>query len=224
MFKNGLYHRIYFSIIAAAQARPVAGYTEKHHIIPKSLGGDNTKQNLVRLTAREHFVCHLLLTRMTEGDARKKMLRAAWYMANYHKFRSGHRPSSRVYQAIREANAIATSKAQRGMAWPKDEATREKYRLAWEKRRLRPVSEETREKLRKAGTGQKRLITPEHAAKISASRAGKPGPKKSAETRAKMAESQRKRFATPISEETRRRQSEAQQRRRLRENQAASIA
>lgn len=33
-------------------------YTEKHHIIPKSLGGDNSKTNLVVLTGRQHFICH----------------------------------------------------------------------------------------------------------------------------------------------------------------------
>ena len=33
------------------------GYYEKHHIQPKSLGGSNKKENLVRLTAREHFIC-----------------------------------------------------------------------------------------------------------------------------------------------------------------------
>ncbi len=39
-------------------------YYEQHHIIPKSLGGSNKKENLVLLTAREHFICHLLLIRM----------------------------------------------------------------------------------------------------------------------------------------------------------------
>jgi hypothetical protein len=36
-------------------------YFEKHHIIPKWLGGNNSKDNLVLLTAREHFVAHWLL-------------------------------------------------------------------------------------------------------------------------------------------------------------------
>jgi hypothetical protein len=36
-------------------------YFENHHIIPKSKGGDNTKENLVLLTAREHFLAHKLL-------------------------------------------------------------------------------------------------------------------------------------------------------------------
>lgn len=36
-------------------------YYERHHAIPKWLGGADTKDNLVLLTAREHFIAHLLL-------------------------------------------------------------------------------------------------------------------------------------------------------------------
>lgn len=220
MFRPGFYTTLYYHIIDAAKGRVLVGYNEKHHIIPKSLGGDNAADNLVRLTAREHFICHLLLVRMTEGDARRKMLRAAWYISNYHKFRDGHRPTSRVYQALKEANAKATSEKQKGRPWPKLEAAKLAMKKAWEKRRLKSISDETRQKLSAAGKGQKRVISPEHAAKISAAKKGRPGPKKSADTRAKMALSQQKRFEAPVSEETRRRQSEAQRKR----YQAASIA
>ena len=37
-------------------------YYENHHILPKCLGGGNEENNLVLLTAREHFICHKLLT------------------------------------------------------------------------------------------------------------------------------------------------------------------
>ena len=37
-------------------------YYENHHILPRCLGGNNEKENLVLLTAREHFICHKLLT------------------------------------------------------------------------------------------------------------------------------------------------------------------
>jgi hypothetical protein len=46
----------YFSIVNRALSRVVGDmYVEKHHIIPKSLGGSNDKSNLVKLTAKEHF-------------------------------------------------------------------------------------------------------------------------------------------------------------------------
>ena len=68
MFKDCKYTRWYMNIVSNAVANVnnrTIGYYEKHHIIPKSMGGSNKKTNLVKLTAREHFVCHLLLTKMT---------------------------------------------------------------------------------------------------------------------------------------------------------------
>lgn len=41
-------------------------YYESHHIIPKSLGGNNLSENIVLLTPKEHFITHLLLTKMTK--------------------------------------------------------------------------------------------------------------------------------------------------------------
>jgi hypothetical protein len=61
IFINNKYTNWYNSIINNVKNRNITGYTEKHHIIPSSLGGDNSKENIVSLTAREHFVCHLLL-------------------------------------------------------------------------------------------------------------------------------------------------------------------
>lgn len=82
VFIQNKYTRIYYSIISNAQARtlPKETYIEKHHIIPKSLGGNNSAGNLVKLTAREHFICHWLLTKMTIGVSYQKMLYALHVM------------------------------------------------------------------------------------------------------------------------------------------------
>jgi hypothetical protein len=66
MFVENKYKKWYDNIIDAAKKREISGYTEKHHIIPKSLGGSNDSANLVALTAREHYVCHWLLTKFVE--------------------------------------------------------------------------------------------------------------------------------------------------------------
>ena len=58
------YLRIYNQLIQNRQLNPFDGYTEKHHIIPKSHGGNDSKENLVRLSAREHFIAHWLLWRI----------------------------------------------------------------------------------------------------------------------------------------------------------------
>ncbi len=86
------------------------GYGEWHHIIPKSLGGSNAKANLVRLTAREHFIAHMLLARMTEGANRRKMLYALKRTVSS----KTHTPNSRVFQRVREAYAIAVSETLTG--------------------------------------------------------------------------------------------------------------
>jgi hypothetical protein len=39
-------------------------YLEKHHILPKCLGGDNSFANLTLLTAREHYIAHYLLCKV----------------------------------------------------------------------------------------------------------------------------------------------------------------
>lgn len=77
MFTQNKYSLWYNNIINFAKSqqrnKTIYQYFENHHILPTSLGGNNTKDNLVLLTAREHFICHLLLTKMTEGNNKYKM-------------------------------------------------------------------------------------------------------------------------------------------------------
>lgn len=63
-FNNSKYTKWYFEIINNRKVYKLQSSYEVHHIIPKSLRGSNTKFNLVRLSYREHFICHLLLTKM----------------------------------------------------------------------------------------------------------------------------------------------------------------
>lgn len=59
------YKKIYDDIINKAKTlnrkKSKEQYFELHHIIPRCMGGNNSKTNLVLLTAREHFLCHKLL-------------------------------------------------------------------------------------------------------------------------------------------------------------------
>jgi len=77
-------------------------YYERHHILPKCMGGGNEKENLVLLTAREHFICHWLLVRLYPENS--KIVFAFWAMCNQ-KSRGQKRyiPSSRTYQEGRES-------------------------------------------------------------------------------------------------------------------------
>lgn len=42
-------------------------YTETHHIIPKCMGGNDQKENLIKLTPEDHFFAHLLLAKSHGG-------------------------------------------------------------------------------------------------------------------------------------------------------------
>lgn len=58
------YTTIYNNLIQRAVNRSLDGYRESHHIIPKCLGGNDTKENLVDLTPEEHYIAHLLLMKI----------------------------------------------------------------------------------------------------------------------------------------------------------------
>ena len=102
MFTSNKYTKWYYNIIASAKNRtlPSGIYTESHHIIPKSLGGNNSKNNLAILTAKEHFVCHTLLVKMVTQEHKKKMIYAFWRMANGVGKR--YTPTARIYEIARQ--------------------------------------------------------------------------------------------------------------------------
>jgi hypothetical protein len=58
------YKNIYDRLVQNAQNRNLSGYAERHHIVPKCMGGDNSKSNVVHLSAKEHFIAHKLLVRI----------------------------------------------------------------------------------------------------------------------------------------------------------------
>jgi hypothetical protein len=109
MYLSNKYSNWYYSIIDSARSRvfPVDTYTETHHIIPKSLGGKNTPDNLVKLTAREHYICHLLLPKMTENLFKKKMSYALWCIVNVkNSNQTRYKVTSREYNSIKIAHSL----------------------------------------------------------------------------------------------------------------------
>jgi len=62
------YFLVYQKLIAKAKERVCPeGYVERHHILPRALGGTDDSSNLVALTAKEHFVAHVLLAKIHGG-------------------------------------------------------------------------------------------------------------------------------------------------------------
>ncbi len=80
------YTKWYCNLISAAVERApnrkiamsILGYTEGHHILPKSfrMGGEKDETNIAFLTAREHYIAHWLLCKMVEDNFRFKMIKA----------------------------------------------------------------------------------------------------------------------------------------------------
>jgi len=64
------YQKHYDTLIERARNRHLEGYSETHHILPRCLGGNNEDANLVKLTAEEHYVAHLLLCKMYPTNGR----------------------------------------------------------------------------------------------------------------------------------------------------------
>lgn len=83
---KGIYKRI---IVRAKTRSTVEGYTERHHIIPKCLGGSDDESNIAVLTAEEHYLCHQLLVKL--HPVNRKLICAAQYMT------TGHQRSNKCY-------------------------------------------------------------------------------------------------------------------------------
>ena len=154
IFINNKYTGWYYAIVANAQARTIVVYTEKHHIIPKSLGGSNKKNNIVSLTPREHFICHRLLTKMTENDNKRKMVFAINMMMvkNTNQFR--YQATSRTYNTIKEA--FSKVNHFNDPVWQKQNGL---------KQRGKTVSKATRQKLIQSWTEERKINQSEIARK-----------------------------------------------------------
>jgi hypothetical protein len=59
------YKRIYAEFIKDRRAKEstLTGYSERHHIVPRSMGGGDDVENLISLTPEDHFFAHLVLAK-----------------------------------------------------------------------------------------------------------------------------------------------------------------
>lgn len=110
---NMNYQKIYDNLIKKRVENPPTEKYERHHIVPKSLGGSNKKENIVKLTYREHYIAHLLLCRIHRGTQNYyPMLRALNMM------RAGREDAkiknSRMFAYFREDFVKMMSESQTG--------------------------------------------------------------------------------------------------------------
>jgi hypothetical protein len=178
MYLQNKYTTWYNKIIDRASTRLLTTYYERHHIIPKSLGGTDLKENIAELTAHEHYVCHKLLTKMVSGDARHKMNLAAYRMSHSSKYHDRHKISGAEYARLKENFAKSLSELKKGKPGI-------------------PRSIETRAKMSKSRTGKS--MPAETRQKISTSSVGKTH---SEETKAKFKNRTSSRKGVVLSDET----------------------
>tara|TARA_R110000764_G_scaffold76025_1_gene153081 strand:- start:4 stop:537 length:534 start_codon:yes stop_codon:yes gene_type:complete len=152
------YEKVYYQIIEQAGNRHVDGYVEWHHIVPRCLGGSDDRDNLVPLTAREHFICHWLLIRIHPGNI--DLHRAVYLMSNT---RKGLKISARMYAELKEgiSEAMKGSKHSQETKLKMSESKKGIKRSEETKRRVsetlkgRKPSEETKRKMSEARKGKK---------------------------------------------------------------------
>jgi hypothetical protein len=101
MFNDSKYTKWYNNICS----KYYEGIIEKHHFIPKSLGGSDDPSNLVKLSPKAHFICHWLLTKMViNKNEKEKMYYAFNFMLLKPKDLKNRRyyPCSRVYEIAKK--------------------------------------------------------------------------------------------------------------------------
>ena len=175
--------KVYESIIFRAKSKnrvklkksnPAYIYYENHHIIPSCLNGSNEKENKVLLTAKEHYLCHKLLTYIHKGNIK---IGCAFYRMTFDK-KSKHKISSRDYAYAKEVysdrNMYGENNPMHGKSfydvWLKkygEDVANEKYNdwhnhkkensyghIPWNKDKSGCFSEETIQKLSAASKGE----------------------------------------------------------------------
>jgi hypothetical protein len=99
------YTRIYNQLIERARNRVIKGYAERHHVIPRCMGGADNEDNIVKLTPEEHYLAHQLLLKLHPSHG--GLAKAAHMMCT-------GRPTNKYYGWVRRKFAEAQSQSIRG--------------------------------------------------------------------------------------------------------------
>lgn len=177
LFINNKYSNWYYAIIRKASDENRIKlkrndenfiYYEEHHIVPRSLGGSNDENNIVKLTAKEHFICHILLCKMLEGKDKRKMLFALKCMKNMQNLVQ-HRYTSKLYEYYKKDISMAYHIQLKGKSnfklkgKPRSLEVKEKLKKAFSKSIKHKIA--CLKNLKKASLINKGVPRPEHLKK-----------------------------------------------------------
>lgn len=159
------YKSIHDRIIDRARGRILEGYSEKHHIIPKCMGGADDDENLINLTAKEHLIVHLLLCKIYPNV--HGLGWAAWFMQ--YGSSKNKRVTGKEYDWIKKHMRHSDESKQK-----MSESAIAKFQNGYSHPMLgREHTEESKEKIRLANTGYKH--SKEAREKMSRASTGRPG-------------------------------------------------
>lgn len=100
------YQKVYDQLVQRNHIFFKGEYFETHHKVPKCMGGTDDANNLVNLTAREHYIAHLLLVKITEQNGDKTAHGKMLYAFNCMKWgrckgKRSFKFNSRLYQKVK---------------------------------------------------------------------------------------------------------------------------
>jgi len=179
------YRKHYNALILRAQNRSLSGYSEKHHIVPKCMGGENDKTNIVRLTASEHYLAHQLLIKIYPDC--KGLIVAAVRMA---KQCTGNKAYSWLRKRHSESMKLSMKGNPYGLGRIRPQEEKDRISLAM---KGVPKSKETKKLMAEAQKGNKHALglvrgpmSDEHKANLKAALKGRKPPLLDENARAKI--------------------------------------
>lgn len=164
------YYKTYNSLIDKCLKSTYSSdvYTEKHHILPKCMGGTDNQSNLVIMSAREHIIAHLLL--MNAFPEISGLTFAANCMLSYGTVRSNiakENLSTKTFSIVREENSKRRSleySKERHPMYGKKHSKESKKKISLSKlgRKMPPASDELRRKRSENVKGEKNPMYGKH--------------------------------------------------------------
>jgi len=167
------YQKIHNQIIERAKQREIDGYKERHHIIPRCLGGDDSVDNIVLLAAREHFIVHKLLCRIYPNEDKLFFAyRMMAVMKNSKDNKRNYYISAREFEEIRILANEKIGNITRGRKMSKRSKEVIEKQLATRKQNGYRHSAETKKKQSEKAIGRK--FSNKHRENLSKSLTGNP--------------------------------------------------
>jgi hypothetical protein len=98
------YKKHYDLLMEKSKNRVLEGYVERHHIIPRCLGGSDDSENLAMLTPEEHFLAHQLLVKIYPKSS--PLIKAALLMTTHN---TPRRVNNKLFGWLRRRASVVHS-------------------------------------------------------------------------------------------------------------------